>query len=52
MEQRKFPVGDVRLLASARSAGKKQVFNGKEYTIEELTEDRWGPWGGGERGPG
>jgi hypothetical protein len=25
-----------------RSAGKKQEFDGATYTIEELTENRWG----------
>jgi len=25
-----------------RSAGKKQEFEGEEYTVEELTEKRWG----------
>jgi aspartate-semialdehyde dehydrogenase len=29
----------LKLLASARSAGKKQTFQGREYTIEELTKD-------------
>ncbi|MBI3794237.1 MAG: aspartate-semialdehyde dehydrogenase [Nitrospinae bacterium] len=39
LEQRKFPVGNIRLLASANSAGKTLPFNGKEVTVEELTED-------------
>src|SRR5690606_18205422 len=39
IEQRNFPFSDLKLLASARSAGKKITFKGKEYTIEELTED-------------
>ncbi|HIT68798.1 MAG TPA: aspartate-semialdehyde dehydrogenase [Candidatus Aphodomonas merdavium] len=30
-----FPVGELRLLASARSAGKKVTYCGKEYTVEE-----------------
>ncbi len=38
LEEQKFPVGDVLPLASARSAGGKIEFNGKEYVIEELTE--------------
>ena len=29
----------LKLLASARSAGKTQPFRGKELTVEELTED-------------
>ena len=42
MEQlikRKFPIGDIKFLASARSAGKKIEFNGKTYTIEEATPE-------------
>ncbi len=38
LEQRDFPFDQLKLLASARSAGKKQMFRGKEYLIEELTE--------------
>ncbi len=36
-EQRKFPIGELRLLASARSAGKKLTVCGVEYTVEEMT---------------
>ena len=39
LEERKFPLGKLRLLASARSAGKTMTFKGKEITIEELTEN-------------
>jgi aspartate-semialdehyde dehydrogenase len=39
IEERKFPFSTLKLLASARSAGKKVTFMGKEYTIEELTHD-------------
>lgn len=39
LEQRNFPVKSLKLLASARSAGKKMKFRGEEYTIEELTEN-------------
>jgi len=39
LEKRKFPVGKLTLLASARSAGKKLKFNGKEVPITELTKD-------------
>ncbi|MFF2176896.1 aspartate-semialdehyde dehydrogenase [Lysinibacillus sp. NPDC058147] len=42
MEQlikRKFPIGDIKFLASARSAGKPIEFNGKTYTIEEATPE-------------
>ena len=33
LELRNFPFTELLLVASARSAGKKQVFKGKEYTI-------------------
>ncbi len=36
---RKFPVGTLKALASARSAGKTLDFGGKTVVIEELTED-------------
>jgi len=36
LEQRNFPVADLRLLASKRSAGKKLCFKGEEITVEEL----------------
>ncbi|MGG1215553.1 aspartate-semialdehyde dehydrogenase [Micromonospora provocatoris] len=42
MEQlikRKFPIGYIKFLASARSAGKPIEFNGKTYTIEEATPE-------------
>mmetsp|Transcript_6078 Transcript_6078/g.10818 ORF Transcript_6078/g.10818 Transcript_6078/m.10818 type:complete len:361 (+) Transcript_6078:232-1314(+) len=39
MKERNFPFADIKLLASARSAGKTQEFMGKTYTIEELTTD-------------
>ena len=39
LEARNFPVGEIRLLASSRSAGKKLTFSGKEETIQELTHD-------------
>jgi aspartate-semialdehyde dehydrogenase len=35
---RNFPLGGLKLLASARSAGKTLPFNGAELVIEELTE--------------
>lgn len=38
-EARKFPIGNLRLLASFRSAGQKQRFGGKEYTVEEVTAE-------------
>jgi aspartate-semialdehyde dehydrogenase len=39
LESRNFPIGKLKLLASARSAGKKVNFKGQEITIEELTHD-------------
>lgn len=39
LEQRNFPFDNLKLLASARSAGKTIDYQGKTYTIEELTED-------------
>lgn len=39
LEQRQFPIRSLRLLASARSAGKTIEFKGKCYTVEELTKD-------------
>ena len=37
LEKRNFPVKELRLLASARSAGKTALFRGKEHVIQELT---------------
>ena len=38
LEKRNFPVSKLKLLASARSAGKTMTFRGEEITVEELTE--------------
>ena len=38
LEKRQFPVGQLTLLASARSVGKKLKFQGKEHSVQELTE--------------
>jgi len=38
LEKRKFPVGKLTLLASARSVGKKLKFRGEEVTVQELTK--------------
>jgi len=38
LEQRRFPLSNLRLFASARSAGKTLPFKGKPVTVEELTE--------------
>ncbi|KAK6931651.1 Semialdehyde dehydrogenase, dimerization domain [Dillenia turbinata] len=37
LSDRDFPYRSIKMLASKRSAGKKQTFEGREYTIEELT---------------
>ncbi|MBQ3032824.1 MAG: aspartate-semialdehyde dehydrogenase [Deferribacterales bacterium] len=39
LEERNFPIGNLKLLASSRSVGKKMCFKGKEYFVEELTEN-------------
>jgi len=39
IESRGLPVKALKLLASARSAGQKQMFRGQELTIEELKDD-------------
>ena len=39
IEERKFPFANLKMLASKRSAGKKINFMGKEYTVEETTEN-------------
>jgi aspartate-semialdehyde dehydrogenase len=38
LETRNFPMKELRLLASARSAGKQMTFKGTKVTVEELTE--------------
>lgn len=39
IEERNFPFGELKMLASARSAGKTINFMGKDYTVEETTEN-------------
>ncbi len=39
LAERNFPIKNLKLLASARSAGKTIDYRGKTYTIEELTHD-------------
>ena len=39
LKERNFPVGELYLYASARSAGKKIEWNGKEYTVIELKDE-------------
>ena len=38
LSQRRFPLSQLRLLASARSAGRTMSFEGREIAVEELTE--------------
>src|SRR5690349_24267110 len=38
LEQRKFPLAELRLLASARSVGKKMKFRGADVAVQELTD--------------
>jgi len=38
LERRKFPLKELRLFASARSAGKTLPFRGKQLPVQELTE--------------
>jgi len=39
LAERNFPIRNLKLLASARSAGKTVQFKGQTYSIEELTHD-------------
>ncbi|WP_127487563.1 aspartate-semialdehyde dehydrogenase [Paenibacillus ehimensis] len=39
LTERNFPIQELKLLSSARSAGKKLQFKGREVTIEEATPD-------------
>jgi aspartate-semialdehyde dehydrogenase len=39
LAERNFPIKSLKVLASARSAGKTVAFKGQAYTVEELTRD-------------
>ncbi|XP_024008367.1 uncharacterized protein LOC18993384 isoform X1 [Eutrema salsugineum] len=39
LSDRDFPYSSVKMLASKRSAGKHVAFDGREYTVEELTAE-------------
>lgn len=39
LEERQFPIAQLKLLASSRSVGKTILFNGREQIIEEARED-------------
>jgi aspartate-semialdehyde dehydrogenase len=41
LEERKFPVGSLRLLASPRSAGKTISFNGQQHPVVALSKDQF-----------
>lgn len=39
LDEQKFPIDNLRLFGSKRSAGSTRTFRGKEYVIEELTHE-------------
>ncbi len=39
LEEKQLPIENIWFFASKRSAGSKLMFNGREYTVEELKED-------------
>jgi len=39
LEERQFPIENLYLFSSAKSAGSNVTFNGKEYIVEELNEN-------------
>lgn len=39
LEERAFPVAEIKVLATSRSAGKKVTFAGEEITVEETTPE-------------
>lgn len=39
LEKRNFPIAELKLLSSARSAGTKITFKGQEFTVQEATPD-------------
>lgn len=39
LDEQKFPIDNLRLFGSKRSAGSTRIFRGKEYVIEELTHE-------------
>ncbi|MEF1308866.1 aspartate-semialdehyde dehydrogenase [Vibrio mytili] len=41
LQERKFPVGDIHLLASERSEGKTYRFNGKTVRVQNVEEFDW-----------
>lgn len=39
LDEQEFPIDELRLFGSKRSAGSRRTFRGREYVIEELTHD-------------
>ena len=39
LKERQFPVGELKLLASARSAGQQHIWNGRHLVVEEVTAE-------------
>ena len=39
LEERQFPIDNLYLFSSAKSAGSSVTFNGQDYIVEELKED-------------
>lgn len=39
LQDKQFPINEIKLLSSKRSAGKKMTFNNKEITVEEATPE-------------
>ena len=45
LEERQFPISEIKFVASARSAGREVTFKGKKYRIEALSETTFdGGW--------
>ncbi|MFH1566637.1 MAG: aspartate-semialdehyde dehydrogenase [Gemmatimonadota bacterium] len=42
LAERRFPIGELRLLASARSAGRQLEFGGRQHPVQVLTADSFG----------
>src|SRR3990167_7128270 len=42
LEERKFPIENLTLLASARSAGRTMKFKGRDIVVKELKNDSFG----------
>jgi aspartate-semialdehyde dehydrogenase len=38
LEERNFPIADIKMLASARSAGKRITFRGETFVVSEMTD--------------